>query len=592
MDPIRRWLAEGMAPADVDVERYRRIVRILAVGRALLLILALGMVAILGQRFEGGPLRFVLALVFVYLPFIVLQTWAGTRSQLGPVLRGVILGLDVGIVMFFTWLFPDLRDLAPYAYLFVVAFTTAMTGLAGGLTASLLAVLGSFVAWPVGPSGPGGRVVFWGLVFAMAILIHGIGRERNEAARAASENEARMEEAQALAHVGSWYWDLRTDHLTSSAELFRIFGYARPEGTGSYAAIVRHAHLEDRARLVETIEDAIAGGDGFEIEYRIVRVSGEVRTIYSRARVVRDGSGRAVAMMGSGQDVTEQREAEAAMRYALDLERRATEHLRSLNEMKNAFLTAVSHELRTPLTVVMGFAQTLAAGQGLSDDEKSDLLERLRTNAEKLDRLLTDLLDIDRLERGILAPNRRPTELSKLIRRVIEELESTPDRTISVELQPLVADIDPAKVERIVENLIANAVRHTPAGTPIWVFLDPDPDGALLTVEDAGPGVPSQLRDSVFEAFQHGGAPHAPGVGIGLSLVARFAELHGGRAWVEERPGGGACFRVLLVSRDGDEDAPEIRSPGRVGSAAAAAVRPEPPEVPGSSSVPGAGPGA
>jgi signal transduction histidine kinase len=103
-------------------------------------------------------------------------------------------------------------------------------------------------------------------------------------------------------------------------------------------------------------------------------------------------------------------------------------------------------------------------------------------------------------------------------------------------------------VERIVENLLANAERHTTPDTPVWVRLTRPDQGVLITVEDAGAGVPPALRAALFEPFRQGPQvpAHAPGVGIGLTLVARFAELHGGSAWVEERPGGGASFRVLL----------------------------------------------
>ena len=112
----------------------------------------------------------------------------------------------------------------------------------------------------------------------------------------------------------------------------------------------------------------------------------------------------------------------------------------------------------------------------------------------------------------------------------------------------MVFPVDAPKVERIVENLLANAIKYTPSGTPIWVKVERVPEGALLTVEDAGPGIPQEERATVFEPFHQGAnrSTHAPGVGIGLSLVARFAELHGGRAWVDDRDGGGAAFRVLL----------------------------------------------
>jgi signal transduction histidine kinase len=97
-----------------------------------------------------------------------------------------------------------------------------------------------------------------------------------------------------------------------------------------------------------------------------------------------------------------------------------------------------------------------------------------------------------------------------------------------------------------------NAVRHTAGDRTIWLKVSPDPQGVLISVEDDGSGVPESLRDAIFEPFRQGPtvSPHSPGTGIGLSLVARFSELHGGRAWVEDRPGGGAAFRVLLPDRD------------------------------------------
>jgi signal transduction histidine kinase len=107
---------------------------------------------------------------------------------------------------------------------------------------------------------------------------------------------------------------------------------------------------------------------------------------------------------------------------------------------------------------------------------------------------------------------------------------------------------DAAKVERIVENLLANAARHTDPGTPIWVRVGPGARGALLCVDDAGPGIPASQRESIFRPFQRGpgGGTSAPGSGVGLALVAQLASLHQGRAWVEDRDGGGASFRVLL----------------------------------------------
>ncbi len=114
-----------------------------------------------------------------------------------------------------------------------------------------------------------------------------------------------------------------------------------------------------------------------------------------------------------------------------------------------------------------------------------------------------------------------------------------------------VGEVDGPKVERIVENLIANAVKHTPPGTEIEVSVAQRDGGVLITVDDRGLGVGEEEREAIFDAFTRGEGAVAdrPGTGIGLSLVAQFTALHGGRAWVEDNPGGGASFRVFLPDR-------------------------------------------
>ena len=109
----------------------------------------------------------------------------------------------------------------------------------------------------------------------------------------------------------------------------------------------------------------------------------------------------------------------------------------------------------------------------------------------------------------------------------------------------MLVDVDRAKVERIVENLLNNAARHTPAGTPVQVLIIEQGPGVVVVVEDEGPGVSDDIKDEIFEPFRQGASARG-GVGIGLSLVQRFAELHGGTASVEDRPGGGARFVVTL----------------------------------------------
>jgi signal transduction histidine kinase len=233
---------------------------------------------------------------------------------------------------------------------------------------------------------------------------------------------------------------------------------------------------------------------------------------------------------------------------AAQRERAVSDQLRELDDIKNSFLQAVSHELRTPLASILGYSLLLERKQErLSPKEREMALSELAFSSRKLNRLVVDLLDVDRLSRGLIEPHLTPTDLAGLVRRVVEE---TPvgDRMLQVDLAPALVEVDASKVERIVENLVANAAKYTPEGSTISVRMETGDGGVTIIVDDSGPGVPDELKQSIFGAFERGAAEklHSPGVGIGLSLVSRFAEMHGGRAWVQDRPPQGSSFRVFV----------------------------------------------
>jgi PAS domain S-box-containing protein len=333
-----------------------------------------------------------------------------------------------------------------------------------------------------------------------------------------------------------------------SPQYQKLFGYTPEEATQPdfWQSLV---HPEDREWVLAENERVDRTGDPWSVEYRVLTKDGGVMWLRDHAVLVRGHPGEPDYWQGYYIDITEQKQAEEALRQALERERQAARELRALDELKNTFLDAVSHELRTPLATVIGIALTLQrAGPSLPEEDSADLVDRLVANAGKLDRLLADLLDLDRLSKGIVTPQRSPTDLAALVSRIAQEWRQRSGRRLELMTEPVVAWVDAAKVERVVENLLANAGRHTGPDIPVWVRVARRDEGVLLAVEDAGGGVPRELRATLLEPFRQGpgASPHAPGVGIGLSLVACFAELHGGRAWVQDRPGGGASFQVLL----------------------------------------------
>jgi signal transduction histidine kinase len=236
----------------------------------------------------------------------------------------------------------------------------------------------------------------------------------------------------------------------------------------------------------------------------------------------------------------------------LEAERETAEALRSLDKLKSEFLSAVSHELRTPLTSILGFAITLQHQADELDGVNRSMLDLVVAEAQHLQRLLGDLLDVDVLLRGQGRLNLTLVDVAVLVRSACDQIAARERRVVDVEADSIVTKLDGPKIERVIENLVVNAVKYSPSSEPVVVRATAEQDGMLIAVEDRGPGVPKPLRESIFEPFQRGEAatPHAPGTGIGLSLVDRFSRLHGGAAWVESRDGGGSSFRVFIPYSD------------------------------------------
>jgi PAS domain S-box-containing protein len=465
-----------------------------------------------------------LILVWSTSPFHRLE-----RARLieGALLGAALVGVSVFVFLAGFWRYPHL--IFPLLIWAALRFRQP-----GAVTASFI-VTAIAIAGAVEGSIPFGDrsdteivQILEGLLGTVAVSLLILGAVLEERARAVeqvAEAVGRLSEAQHVAHVGNWDWLIREDRVTWSDELFRIYGLEPQSREVTYETYLEKVHPEDRELVRDTVRWAYEEREPFLFDHRIVLPDGGVRWTQSRGRVVTDDEGNAVRMVGTAQDVTERKR---------------------LDELRDTILSTVSHELRTPLTSILGFALTLEQhGSDLDPQQRAEIVSHVAEQARRLERLLADLLDLDRLRLGALRPMFTETDVAELVARV------TSVHGIAVRSEPAVAEVDPAKVERIVENLLANARKHTPRGTEIDVWVERRDGGVLIAVDDRGPGVAEDDRRAIFDMFNRGGDLSAivPGAGVGLALVAQFAAVHGGRAWVEENPGGGASFRVFLPSR-------------------------------------------
>lgn len=244
-------------------------------------------------------------------------------------------------------------------------------------------------------------------------------------------------------------------------------------------------------------------------------------------------------------DVHEIANRAAELQEAFAHQQLRTTELEDVNRWKTSLLRAAAHDLRAPLATIISAAGTVLEREAsLTIPQILDLVDLVERNGHRLSRLLTDLMDLDRLTVSGGDLQREPIEVAALVRRILDDVDMG-DRVISTDLADVTAPVGRVEFERIVENLLRNTVAHTAPDTPIWVRLEAGDQLVHLTVEDAGSGVAEADRETIFAPFTRAGNA-GPGTGLGLSLVQLFAELHGGSAIVSDRPGGGASFRVSL----------------------------------------------
>jgi two-component system sensor histidine kinase KdpD len=217
-------------------------------------------------------------------------------------------------------------------------------------------------------------------------------------------------------------------------------------------------------------------------------------------------------------------------------------------QMRSSLLSSVSHDLRTPLAVVTGAASTMLE-DSVSEGTRRELTETILQEAQRLNRLVRNLLDMTRLEAGALRVNKEWQPLEEVVGSALNRLEDAlAGRKISTALAPdlPLVPLDAVLIGQVLVNLLENALKYTPAGSPIDIQAQARPGSVEIVVADRGPGVTAGEESRIFEKFYRAPGAEGGGAGLGLAICRGIVMAHGGRISVENRPGGGAAFRVQL----------------------------------------------
>jgi PAS domain S-box-containing protein len=389
----------------------------------------------------------------------------------------------------------------------------------------------------------------------VAVLFKDISdRKRSEVALRDSEDRLRM--AIASAQLGTWDWNLLTDELQWDANCRAMFGLA-PDEVVTTDLFFAYLHPEDRDRLkglvTETLEPA--SGGAYDIQCRVLSFQAkEYRWLRSKGQVYYDSSGKPLRFSGTALDITEQKAVEAQRERLLKQEQAAREAAEQANRMKDEFLAMLSHELRTPLNPILGWAKLLQAPH-VGADKLQKGLSAIERNAQQQAQLVEDLLDISRIVRGSMTLNATTIDLSEPITRAFDTVQLTAEAKavqLEVLINPRVGPVrgDLHRLQQVFWNLLANAIKFTPAGGRVTLQLRQVERQAQIQVQDNGKGIDPQFLPHVFELFKQQDSSMTRsfgGLGLGLAIARQVVEAHGGTITAASPgEGKGATFTVQL----------------------------------------------
>ncbi|MFN7949824.1 MAG: PAS domain-containing protein [Blastocatellia bacterium] len=378
--------------------------------------------------------------------------------------------------------------------------------------------------------------------------------DRRQAEEALRESRETLSLAMKSSRMGAWMRNMVTDEVRWDEELEALFGLPPGGFGGSETAFYELVHRDDRIRISQEIQRAIAEHRDYIIEFRFYHADGSLRWMEGRGRAVYAPDGTPLRLCGIGLDITWRKQIEQEREQLLSKEQRLREVAEAANRSRDEFLAVVSHELRSPLNAILGYTRLLRFSPH-DTAQVSQSCEVIERSARTQLRLVEDLLDTARIISGKLRLDAQPTDLALVLATALDVVRPAAE-TKGIELRahyhlkPGIIIGDPLRLQQIVWNLLSNAIKFTSAGGVIELRLERADQQVRIVVSDTGCGIEPEFLPRIFDRFSQSDSSSTrrhSGLGLGLSLVKHLVELHGGSIEATSPGAGqGSVFTVLL----------------------------------------------
>ncbi|HET9489881.1 MAG TPA: ATP-binding protein [Methylomirabilota bacterium] len=387
----------------------------------------------------------------------------------------------------------------------------------------------------------------------LAVYFHDVS-DRKRGEESLRESEERLRMAVEAGRMGTWEWRIDTGRVSWSPGLEAIHGLAPGAFPGTFDAVQREIHPEDRDRVLQTIHESVEHRKDLRLEYRIIRADGTVRWLEGRGRLVGERHGRPERVVGVCMDITDRKRAEEERGVVLAGEQKARAEAEAANQARDEFLAVLSHELRTPLNAILGWSRMLRFGS-LDPATVERAIETIGRNAQLQTQLIDDLLDVSRIVSGKMQIERRRVELPAVLQAAVEGVRAMAEvKGVRLEhatdANAVAVSGDAFRLQQIFGNLLDNAIKFTPAGGRVQITLERRASWVEIRVSDTGSGIAPALLPHIFERFRLGDAKTTRehgGLGLGLAIVRHLVELHGGAVRADSAgEGRGSMVTVRL----------------------------------------------